>query len=60
MFDKPDWENTLVDVLALASQLEDEGQYSLAKLTRAAAESLGRRAAYHRGDARHCERNRDF
>ena len=35
-----------IDLLALASKLEGEGQYNLAKLCRAAAESLCRRAAY--------------
>jgi uncharacterized damage-inducible protein DinB len=42
----PNWTDTLVHLLALASKLEDEGQYNLAKLARAAADSLGRQAAY--------------
>lgn len=42
-----DWANTLVDLLALALRFESEGQYNLAKLARATADSLGRQAAYH-------------
>lgn len=41
-----DWEQALLPLLTLALQLEREGQYSLAKLTRAAIDALGRRAAY--------------
>jgi hypothetical protein len=41
-----EWADALVDVLALAARLEDEGQYNIAKLARAAADALGRRAAY--------------
>jgi uncharacterized damage-inducible protein DinB len=40
------WKDTLVHLFALASRLEGEGQYNLAKLTRAAADSLSRQAAY--------------
>lgn len=42
----PNWTDTLVHLLALASKLEDEGQYNLAKLARAAADSLSRQVAY--------------
>lgn len=42
----------LTPLLALALRLEDEGQYNLAKLARAAADALGRRAAYrHNAEA---------
>ena len=41
-----DWKDVLLPLLTLASQLEDEGQYSLAKLARATVDSLGRRASY--------------
>jgi hypothetical protein len=41
-----EWTDTLVHLLALASRLEGEGQYNLAKLARAAADSLSRQAAY--------------
>ncbi len=44
--DPSNWTETLVHLLALASRLEGEGQYNLAKLARAAADALGRRAAY--------------
>lgn len=40
------WTPTLLHLLTLALQLEGEGQYNLAKLARAAADSLCRRAAY--------------
>jgi hypothetical protein len=43
---KLEWTDTLVHLLALASRLEGEGQYNLAKLARAAADSLSRGAAY--------------
>lgn len=43
---KPDWTDTFLRFLALASKLEGEGQYNIAKLTRAAADSLSRRAAW--------------
>lgn len=43
---KAEWTDTLVHLLALASRLEREGQYNLAKLARAAADSLSRQAAY--------------
>jgi RNA polymerase subunit RPABC4/transcription elongation factor Spt4 len=36
----------MVDFLSLALRLESEGQYNLAKLARAAVDSLGRQAAY--------------
>ena len=42
----PTWADTLAHLLALASRLEDEGQYNLAKLTRAIADSLSRQAAF--------------
>jgi hypothetical protein len=42
----PHWRDTVVQLLALASRLEDEGQYNVAKLARAAADALGRRAAW--------------
>jgi hypothetical protein len=40
------WGNTLSHLLALAAKLEGEGQYNIAKLTRAAADAMARRAAY--------------
>jgi Zn finger protein HypA/HybF involved in hydrogenase expression len=40
------WQDTFVHLLALATRLEGEGQYNLAKLCRATAGSLSRRAAY--------------
>ncbi len=40
------WTDTLIHLLALASRLEGEGQYNLAKLARAAADSMCRGAAY--------------
>jgi hypothetical protein len=40
------WQNTLLHLLALAAKLEGAGQYNLAKLLRAAADSMGRQAAY--------------
>jgi uncharacterized damage-inducible protein DinB len=43
---KHDWKETLLQLLALASRLEREGQYNLAKLARATADSLSRQAAY--------------
>jgi RNA polymerase subunit RPABC4/transcription elongation factor Spt4 len=36
----------MIDLLSLALRLEGEGQYNLAKLARAAVDSLGRQAAY--------------
>ena len=44
--EKSEWADTLVHLFALALRLEDEGQYNLAKLTRATADSLSRRAAW--------------
>lgn len=44
--DKSTWADTLIHLFALASRLEGEGQYNLAKLARAAADSLCRQAAY--------------
>lgn len=38
--DNPDWKDTFLRLLALASKLEGEGQYNIAKLTRAAADSI--------------------
>lgn len=43
---QPAWKDTLIHLLALASRLEGEGQYNLAKLARASADSLSRQAAY--------------
>lgn len=43
---KPEWADTLIHLFALALKLEGEGQYNLAKLCRATADSLSRRAAY--------------
>jgi hypothetical protein len=40
------WKDTLVHLFALASRLEGEGQYNLAKLARAAADSLCRRETW--------------
>ena len=39
-------EQTTTQLLATADRLEGHGQYNLAKLVRAAADSLARRAAY--------------
>ena len=44
--DKSIWADTLIHLFALASRLEGEGQYNLAKLARAAADSLCRQAAH--------------
>ena len=41
-----EWRQALVNLLALALRLENEGQYNLAKLARATADALARRAAY--------------
>lgn len=41
-----DWAQTIAHLLALADRLEGHGQYNIAKLARAAADSLARRAAY--------------
>ena len=43
---KQEWTNTLVQLLSLALRLESEGQYDIAKLTRAQADSISRRAAW--------------
>jgi hypothetical protein len=43
---KAEWSDTLLHLLALAARLEGEGQYNIAKLARAAAESLTRQAAF--------------
>lgn len=40
------WKDALVHLFALAAKLEGEGQYNLAKLVRAAADSLTRQSAY--------------
>lgn len=40
------WTTILVPLLSLALQLEGDGQYNLAKLARATADGLARRAAY--------------
>lgn len=42
-----DWHASLLRLLALAARLEDEGQYNIAKLLRAAADAITRRGAYH-------------
>ena len=44
--ESPVWSETLVRLLALATALENDGQYNIAKLARAAADSMARRAAY--------------
>lgn len=41
-----DWAQTVVHLLALADRMEGHGQLNIAKLARAAADSLARRAAY--------------
>jgi hypothetical protein len=41
-----EWADTLIHLLGLAARLEDEGQYNIAKLARAAADAMGRQAAY--------------
>jgi uncharacterized damage-inducible protein DinB len=41
-----EWGDSLVHFLALAGRLEGEGQYNIAKLLRAAADAMARRAAY--------------
>lgn len=46
MNDKSQWVEALIHLFALASRLEGEGQYNLAKLARAAADSLCRQAAH--------------
>ncbi len=43
---QPQWQETVVQLLAMASRLEGEGQYNLAKICRAQADSLSRRAAW--------------
>lgn len=40
------WSRTFARLNALAARLEDQGQYNVAKLARASAEALARRAAY--------------
>lgn len=42
----PQWTDTFVHFLSLALRLEGEGQYNLAKIARATADSLSRRAAW--------------
>lgn len=42
----PQWAETLVSLLSLALRLEGEGQYNLAKIARAQADSMSRRAAW--------------
>ncbi|MFZ5821515.1 MAG: DinB family protein [Chloroflexota bacterium] len=44
--DKSSWADTLLHLFALASRLEAEGQYNLAKLARAQADAISRRAAW--------------
>jgi len=43
---RAEWGDSLVHLLALASRLEGEGQYNIAKLLRGAADAMARRAAY--------------
>lgn len=47
--DNSKWADTLIHLLSLALRLENEGQYNLAKLARATADSLSRRAAWELG-----------
>lgn len=42
----PQWPDTLVQLLSLALRLESEGQYNIAKIARATADSISRRAAW--------------
>lgn len=44
--DNAKWADTLIHLFAVASRLEGEGQYNLAKLTRAAADSLCRQETH--------------
>lgn len=44
--EKSKWTDIFLRLLSLASRLEGEGQYNLAKLARATADSLSRRAAW--------------
>jgi hypothetical protein len=44
--EKSKWQDAVVHLLALATRLEGAGHYNLAKLCRATADSLSRRAAY--------------
>lgn len=44
--DKTKWTDTIIHLFALASRLEGEGQYNLAKLARAAADSLCRQETH--------------
>lgn len=44
--DKTQWANTIIHLFSLALRLEGDGQYNLAKLTRAAADSLCRQETY--------------
>jgi hypothetical protein len=48
MMNKPagDWGQTIAHLLALADRMEGHGQLNIAKLARAAADALSRRAAY--------------
>lgn len=43
---RAEWSDTLSHLLALATRLEGEGQYNIAKLARATAEALARQAAF--------------
>lgn len=43
---KIEWSDALSHLLALATRLEGEGQYNIAKLSRAAADALSRQAAF--------------
>ncbi len=45
-----DWRGTVAQALALAARLEGEGQYNIAKLMRAAVDSLTRRASFDQDD----------
>lgn len=46
MTERTEWADILVHLFALAARLEGEGQYNLAKMARATADSLSREAAY--------------
>jgi hypothetical protein len=44
--EKMEWTDALVQLLSMALRLEGEGQYNLAKIARATADSISRRAAW--------------
>ncbi len=47
------WQDTLLQLLALAARTEGEGYYNIAKLTRAAADAMCRQAAHRRSVPSH-------